>query len=132
MLTPRQHDLLMFIHREVSAGHPCPSYEAMMVAMGKRSKANIYRLVTGLEGRGFIRRRPGCARSIEILRLPPGVGSLPAAELADAYHALVKAARHVREIDRRLERGDDVCADEIAASWAELDAALATEPKGEG
>jgi repressor LexA len=72
MLTPKQKELLLYIHdRMQEAGVP-PSYDEMKDALDLRSKSGIHRLITALEERGFIRRLPHRARALEIIKLPEG------------------------------------------------------------
>jgi len=70
MLTRKQHELLLFIHRHLSAEGVSPSFEEMKDALRLKSKSGIHRLITGLEERGFIRRLPHRARALEVTRLP--------------------------------------------------------------
>jgi repressor LexA len=70
MLTKKQYDLLMFIHKRVKRDGVSPSFDEMKAALDLRSKSGIHRLITALEERGFIRRLPHRARAIEIVRLP--------------------------------------------------------------
>ena len=74
MLTKKQYDLLMFIHKRVQRDGVSPSFDEMKAALDLRSKSGIHRLITALEERGFIRRLPHRARAIEILRLPDNIG----------------------------------------------------------
>ena len=82
MLTPKQKELLMFIHQRVSESGVPPSFDEMKVALALKSKSGIHRLITALEERGFIRRLPHRARALEILKLPEIArgedGSIPA------------------------------------------------------
>ena len=73
MLTKKQYDLLMFIHKRVQKNGVSPSFDEMKAALDLRSKSGIHRLITALEERGFIRRLPHRARAIEILRLPDNI-----------------------------------------------------------
>ncbi|MEO0823103.1 MAG: transcriptional repressor LexA [Pseudomonadota bacterium] len=73
MLTRKQYDLLMFIHRRVQKDGVSPSFDEMKEALDLRSKSGIHRLITALEERGFIRRLAHRARAIEILKLPENV-----------------------------------------------------------
>ncbi|MEO0428808.1 MAG: transcriptional repressor LexA [Pseudomonadota bacterium] len=75
MLTRKQHDLLMFIHKRVQRDGVSPSFDEMKEALDLRSKSGIHRLITALEERGFIRRLAHRARAIEILRLPENVAA---------------------------------------------------------
>ena len=70
MLTRKQHELLLFIHKHLTKNGVSPSFDEMKDALGLKSKSGIHRLVTGLEERGFIRRLPHRARALEVLRLP--------------------------------------------------------------
>ncbi len=70
MLTPKQHELLLYVQRRLAETGVSPSFDEMREALDLRSKSGIHRLITGLEERGFIRRLPHRARALEILRLP--------------------------------------------------------------
>lgn len=66
MLTPKQKELLDFII-EFSADHGySPSFEEMRGACGLQSKSGIFRMLTALEERGFIRRLKNRRRAIEV------------------------------------------------------------------
>ena len=77
MLTKKQRDLLVFIHKRVQRDGVSPSFDEMKDALDLRSKSGIHRLITALEERGFIRRLPHRARAIEVLRLPEDVEGGP-------------------------------------------------------
>lgn len=70
MLTPKQHELLMFIHERLRESGVAPSFDEMKEALNLKSKSGIHRLIGALEDRGFIRKLPHKARAMEILRLP--------------------------------------------------------------
>ena len=70
MLTRKQYELLLFIHRHLGEHGVSPSFDEMKEALSLRSKSGIHRLITGLEERGFIRRLPHHARALEVVRLP--------------------------------------------------------------
>jgi repressor LexA len=70
MLTPKQKELLVFIHARVAESGVPPSFDEMKVALDLKSKSGIHRLITALEERGFIRRLPHRARALEIVKLP--------------------------------------------------------------
>ena len=70
MLTPKQHDLLLFIKSRLDDTGVSPSFEEMKDALGLHSKSGIHRLIKALEERGFIRRLPNRARALEIVKLP--------------------------------------------------------------
>lgn len=74
MLTRKQHELLLFIHRHVGKQGVSPSFDEMKDALGLKSKSGIHRLITGLEERGFIRRLAHRARAVEVLRMPENMG----------------------------------------------------------
>lgn len=77
MLTRKQHELLLFIHRHLSENGVSPSFDEMKDALGLRSKSGIHRLITGLEERQFIKRLPHRARALEIRRLPEDLAAKP-------------------------------------------------------
>lgn len=70
MLTRKQHELLIFIDRHLRETGFSPSFEEMKAALTLRSKSGIHRLITALEERQFIARRPHRARALEVLRMP--------------------------------------------------------------
>jgi repressor LexA len=70
MLTPKQKELLLYIHERLQETGVPPSYDEMKEALDLRSKSGIHRLITALEERGFIRRLPHRARALEIVKLP--------------------------------------------------------------
>ena len=70
MLTKKQYDLLLFIHKRVQKDGVSPSFDEMKAALDLTSKSGIHRLITALEERGFIRRLAHRARAIEIVKLP--------------------------------------------------------------
>jgi repressor LexA len=73
MLTPKQKELLMFIHECLKETGVPPSFDEMKEALDLKSKSGIHRLITALEERGFVRRLPHRARAMEIVRLPESV-----------------------------------------------------------
>ncbi len=75
MLTPKQKELLLFIHERLKESGVPPSYDEMKEALDLRSKSGIHRLITALEERGFIRRLPHRARALEIVKLPEAAQS---------------------------------------------------------
>jgi repressor LexA len=70
MLTQKQKDLLMLIHRRLQETGVPPSFDEMKEALELKSKSGIHRLITALEERGFIRRLPHRARALEIIKMP--------------------------------------------------------------
>lgn len=80
MLTRKQHELLLFIHKRLSADGVSPSFDEMKDALGLASKSGVHRLVSALEERGFIRRLAHRARALEVLKLPNGQAIEPALE----------------------------------------------------
>ncbi len=73
MLTPKQKELLMFIHERLKETGVPPSFDEMKEALDLKSKSGIHRLITALEERGFVRHLPHRARAMEIVRLPDSV-----------------------------------------------------------
>jgi repressor LexA len=81
MLTRKQQELLLFIHKRLSDSGVSPSFDEMKDALGLKSKSGIHRLITGLEERGFIRRLAHRARALEVVRLPETSAPKPAPTL---------------------------------------------------
>lgn len=80
MLTKKQHELLLFIHKRLSEDGVSPSFDEMKDALNLASKSGVHRLVSALEERGFIRRLPHRARALEVLKLPESAApKVPAA-----------------------------------------------------
>ena len=77
MLTRKQHELLLFIHRRLSETGVSPSFDEMKDALKLASKSGVHRLITALEERGFIRRLAHRARALEVIKLPESEGGLP-------------------------------------------------------
>jgi repressor LexA len=89
MLTPKQHELLMFIQDRLGRTGVSPSFDEMREALQLKSKSGVHRLISALEERGFIRRLPNRARALEVVRLPEtgaseaaAVGPRPVAPVA--------------------------------------------------
>lgn len=78
MLTPKQHELLCFIHNRLEESGVSPSFEEMKDALGLKSKSGVHRLISALEERGFLRRLPNRARALEVTKLPEGGSLKPA------------------------------------------------------
>lgn len=74
MLTPKQHELLLFIDKHLHETGCSPSFEEMKVALDLRSKSGIHRLISALEERGFLRRHKHRARALEVTRRPQDLG----------------------------------------------------------
>src|SRR4030088_1476069 len=70
VLTRKQNELLLFINKRLNEGGVSPSFDEMKEALRVKSKSGIHRLITGLEGRGFLRRLPHRARALQVLKLP--------------------------------------------------------------
>src|SRR4026207_133693 len=70
MLTRKQRELLKFIQEKLGETGISPSFDEMKEALGLKSKSGVHRLITGLEERGFIRRRPDRPRTLDVARLP--------------------------------------------------------------
>src|SRR4029077_8520122 len=70
MLTRKQFELLRFINERLKESGIPPSFDEVKDALDLRSKSGIHSLITALEERGFIRRLPNRARTIEGSKLP--------------------------------------------------------------
>ena len=76
MLTKKQLELLIFLEEKISHTAIPPSFEEMKSALKLKSKSGIHRLISALEERGFLRRLPHRARSIEILKSYKSISKL--------------------------------------------------------
>src|SRR6478672_5044983 len=70
MLTAKQRELLLFIDGRLKQDGVSPSFDEMREALDLKSKSGVHRLISALEGRGFIHRLPNRARALEVLKLP--------------------------------------------------------------
>ena len=77
MLTKKQLELLIFLEKKITLSAIPPSFEEMKSALNLKSKSGIHRLISALEERGFLRRLPHRARSIEILKSYKSISRLP-------------------------------------------------------
>ena len=66
-MTPRQHDLLVYLTAFIEAKGYGPSFDEMVKAMGMKSKSGIFEMLNRLEERGKIKRIPFARRAIEVL-----------------------------------------------------------------
>ncbi len=98
MLTAKQHELLLFIHRRLEESGISPSFEEMKEALDLKSKSGVHRLISALEERGFIRRLPNRARALEVVKMPENVASDPVAKATTAPATKPEPANDVIEI----------------------------------
>lgn len=67
-MTKRQQEALAFIRAYLAKNEGVsPSFDEIMAALGLGSKAGVFRIVSGLQRRGFIDRTYGAARSIVLV-----------------------------------------------------------------
>jgi len=67
-LTAKQLKLFKFIKNYIAKNNISPSYEEMKMAVGLKSKNSIKERVSQLEDRKWIKKLPGKARSIQIIK----------------------------------------------------------------
>jgi repressor LexA len=98
MLTPKQHELLLFIHKRLNESGVSPSFDEMREALDLKSKSGVHRLISALEERGFIRRLPNRARALEVLKMPEGnaAASAPRPVVPAAANDLIEIPLHGR------------------------------------
>jgi SOS-response transcriptional repressor LexA len=93
-LTPLQDRAVRFIaSRDV-----CPSFEEIKVELGLASKGNVHALIGQLVDRGYVRRLPHRARSLEVISRVPTPADL--ARLSDTEITTL-AERVGAEMDKR-------------------------------
>lgn len=71
-LTERQADAMRFIQQRIGKRGVAPSHVELMEALGLTSKQTVSRLLDQLVERGYLKRDPGRARHLTILRRLPG------------------------------------------------------------
>jgi repressor LexA len=99
MLTRKQHELLLYIHKHLGDTGVSPSFEEMKDALDLRSKSGVHRLISALEERGFIRRLANRARALEVVRMPDARGApVPAAANDSGAARAPEAANDVLDI----------------------------------
>jgi repressor LexA len=96
VLTRKQHELLLYIDRQLSQTGVSPSFEEMKDALDLKSKSGVHRLISALVERGFIRRLPNRARALEVLKMPETRGA--AGQAAGAPVSPPRAANDMLEI----------------------------------
>ncbi len=69
-MTPRQFELLSFLHERIETTGIPPTFREMANAVGLKSTSNIFRLLNGLAERGYVSRLYNRNRAIEILKVP--------------------------------------------------------------
>jgi repressor LexA len=67
-LTAKQLKLFQFIKNYIVKNTISPSYDEIKEAVGLKSRNSINVYVTNLESRGWLKRIPGKARSIQIIK----------------------------------------------------------------
>lgn len=67
-LTPRMHDLMLFIQQSFDANGYPPSLDEMAGSLGFAARSGMHRLFQGLIERGYVHRIPNTARGLTILR----------------------------------------------------------------
>lgn len=72
-MTKRQLELLKFFHDfpRQNGGLGASIYEAQQ-ALGTKSHSFMARALAALQAQGFVRRTPGAARAVEVIRMPEG------------------------------------------------------------
>lgn len=70
-LSPRQHQLLAYLHDYIESRGYAPNFQEMADHFGYKSLATIHEHLGVLEKKGYIRRVFNEARSIEIVNLTP-------------------------------------------------------------
>lgn len=99
MLTKKQHELLLFIHRRLSEDGVSPSFDEMKDALQLASKSGVHRLVSALEERGFIRRLAHRARALEVLKMPDSSAPKAAGNVVEADFRRSRSSEHEAGIE---------------------------------
>lgn len=110
-LTPRQRACLSAIERLTVDG-VAPTFDEIKAAIGSSSKGEVHRLTTQLVERGHLRKLPGRARALEVVKDVP----LSKRELGERIIADAKRAGSL--IDRTPQAVLRMLADHIERSGA--------------
>lgn len=70
MLTSAQMKCLTFLDAEISRTGVCPSYRTIADHLGYVAVSNVHHLIHGLKKRGFLKLKPRCSRSVQIIKRP--------------------------------------------------------------
>lgn len=103
MLTAPQEKVLIFIDAYISEHGRAPSIRNIEIGIDANSTSHVHAKVVALQNRGYIRRLPGKARAIEILRMPGGERRLA----LDLWDMIKAALYHGRR------EGSEKCASTI-------------------
>jgi CheY-like chemotaxis protein len=92
MLTRRHHALLVYINHQLKQNGRPPSFQEMKEAVKAGSMSTVYRALSALAKQGYIARRHGRIREIQILRLPENGRAVPVAAHGDLLPVLSPAS----------------------------------------
>ncbi len=70
-LTRGQLDTVRIVQELTAENGFSPSYEEIKRELGVASRGNVVRMVEALVERGYLARRPGHARTLQVLRAVP-------------------------------------------------------------
>jgi SOS-response transcriptional repressor LexA len=106
MLTPKQRDVLLFIHEYTEQHRVSPTFREISEEMGFKGLGHVHDIVEALIDRGFIRRRARRARALSVIKLPPGGGTLQThtPDLIATVKRLVKFAEDAPTLDFSEDR----------------------------
>lgn len=118
-LSPRMHQAVSVIQSLTAAGCT-PSYDELRAALGLRSKSGVCRLIAQLELRGYVRRLPGQARSLAVVRTVAPVPLDEEEALHRAAHAAGITIQQARMVHAALKQISARPARDVppGASWA--------------
>ena len=129
MLTQKQFELLTFLEKKIGTSGIAPSFEEMKLALGLRSKSGIHRLICALEERGFLKKLPHRARSIEILRSPTSlvkvkIGTKPLREASTKISRVILEGNRTIPIMGQIAAGSPIEAVKNSSDLMEIPESL--------
>lgn len=71
-LTEQQRFALGAIEKALKEGRPVPSLRELAVSLNLKSTSGVHRILTALENKKYIKRRPAHRRAITVLRSTGG------------------------------------------------------------
>lgn len=70
MLTERQRDVFLYIHRCLAKNKLAPTNEEICREFNIKSKSQVHGILKALVNRGILKKYPHYSRGLEIIRVP--------------------------------------------------------------
>jgi SOS-response transcriptional repressor LexA len=127
MLTKQQHRMLLYVDEVIRDTGSSPTYREIAMHLNLASPQGVRRMAIALIERGFLAIHPGKARSMTVLKLPPGEGAPTASELKHAADIIDRAVFFKVSLGPSVDQEPDVLPRAAAALACGVAWMLATE-----